>query len=255
MGEHGKHGPLVARRARAALPARLLSALFLTAAGLLAASPSGAACRLALVLALDVSSSVDAAEDRLQREGLAAALTAPEIVEAVLALPDRPVALTVFEWSGRNQQTELLDWRLLDSRAALFGAARTIARSTRRHSEFPTALGYALGHAAGLLDRGPACDAQVVDVSGDGRNNAGFPPELAYRHFPLAGVTVNALAIGGADADLPGYFRDRLIRGRGAFVEVARGFDDFERAMRRKLLRELQVRSVGALSGAGVHGG
>lgn len=212
-----------------------------------AAAPAGAACRLALLLALDISSSVDAAEDRLQREGLAAALTAPEIVEAVLALPDQPVALSVFEWSGRYQQDVLLDWLLLESREDLFTAASRIAGSSRSYSEFPTAIGYALGYAAGLLESAPVCDQVTIDVSGDGRNNEGFAPELAYRNFPLGGVIVNGLVIGGDEDGLPEYYQSNVIRGPGAFVETAADFADFERAMRRKLLRELQVRAVGAL--------
>lgn len=229
--------------------------ILVAGAALAAPAQALAACRLALLLALDVSSSVDVAEDRLQRDGLAAALTAPEIVEAILALPDRPVALAVFEWSGRYQQDLILDWRILDSRDAVFGAADTIASSGRSHSEFPTAIGYALGHAAKIFGRAPACQSPVLDVSGDGRNNEGFEPELAYRYFPLDDVTVNGLVIGGDDEDLAGYYRRHVIRGAGAFVEQARDFDGFERAMRRKLLRELQVRAVGALDGTRMHGG
>ncbi|MDF0603138.1 DUF1194 domain-containing protein [Psychromarinibacter sp. C21-152] len=220
-----------------------------------AALPAGAACRLALLLALDISSSVDDAEDRLQREGLAAALTAPEIVEVVLALPDRPVALSVFEWSGRYQQDVLLDWRLLETRDDIFAAASRIAGSRRSYTEFPTAIGYALGYAAALIEGAPVCDQVTIDVSGDGRNNEGFAPRLAYENFPLGGVTVNGLVIGGLEEGLPQYYRENVIKGPGAFVETAADFDGFERAMRRKLLREMEVRAVGALPRAAGDGG
>lgn len=217
-----------------------------SSAATLLAVPAEAACRLALVLAIDVSSSVDDAEDRLQREGLAAALTAPEVRDALLAEPGFPVALHVFEWSGRYQQTTLLDWTYLDGQAAIETAAATIAVSRRQQSAFPTALGYALGHAASVLAEGPRCERRTVDVSGDGKNNAGFAPAAAYKHFPFGNVTVNALAIGGAAEDLPGYFRRHVIRGPGAFVEEADAYSDFPRAMRRKLVREVDAPRVGS---------
>lgn len=207
-----------------------------------------AACRLALVLALDVSSSVDRTEDRLQRQGLAAALRDPEVQAAFLASPD-PVALHVFEWSGRAHQTLLTpDWTLIRDAGDLEAAARQIEGSRRARADQPTALGHALGFAAGLFDRGPACESATLDVSGDGINNEGFGPARAHSLFPLDGVTVNGLAIltdeGGID--LVPHYREELIRGPGAFVEIAVGFEDFQRAMTRKLLAELRVTVIGA---------
>ncbi|WP_425052578.1 DUF1194 domain-containing protein [Psychromarinibacter sp. S121] len=223
-------------------------ALALTCGAALAAAPDARAdCRLALVLALDISSSVDNAEDRLQREGLAAALTSPEIVEAILALPEQPVALAVYEWSGRYQQDLLVDWTMLDTRDDVVEVAGRIARSIRSYADYPTAIGYSLGYAAGLFESGPDCLYSTLDVSGDGRNNEGFGPDLAYENFPLAEVTVNGLTIGGEKDGLSDYYRENVIKGPGAFVEEALDFDDFERAMRKKLLRELEVRAVGSL--------
>ena len=224
------------------------------AALMLAAAPAGAAeCRLALALALDVSSSVDAAEDRLQRSGLAAALIAPEVRAAFLSSP-LPVALAVYEWSGRYNQDVLLDWRLIGDEGALVLAAETIGRSRRGTDEFPTAVGYALGFGAGFLARAPDCLFKTLDVSGDGRNNDGFPPGTAYREFTFDGATVNGLVIAtsglAADAGLIAFYRDEVLHGPGAFLEIARGFADFERAMRRKLERELRAKAVGDAPGA-----
>ncbi|MEO1026976.1 MAG: DUF1194 domain-containing protein [Pseudomonadota bacterium] len=198
------------------------------------------ACRLALVLALDASASVDEAEYVVQRNGLAAALIAPEVQVAFLSDPE-PVALAAFEWSGQWNQHIVLEWRMIRSRADLLLAAEELSRSERKSTQSPTALGAALGFAAGLLRDGPRCEQRTIDVSGDGRNNHGFSSELAYKHFPLNGVTVNGLAIGGASVldDLVAYFEARVIRGPGAFVERALDYDDFERAMRRKLEREV----------------
>ena len=209
------------------------------------------ACRLALLLAMDVSSSIDEAEYRLQRDGLALALLAPEVQEAFLRTPD-PVALSIFEWSGARNQQIVLDCVEIRSRADLLAAAERLSATDRKERLFPTSLGNALGFAAGQLQRAPDCLRKTLDVSGDGRNNHGFPPASAYRHFPYAGVVVNGLAIGGAE-DLPGlvqYFADEVIRGPGAFIETAFDHSDFERAMRRKLERELLPLAVGQASPA-----
>ncbi|MFZ1725619.1 MAG: DUF1194 domain-containing protein [Albidovulum sp.] len=215
--------------------------MVLAAMGLCLAAPAGAACRLALLLALDVSASVDADEDILQRRGLASALLSPELEAALLSQADRPVVLGVFEWSGRYNQDMLLDWTEIRTQGDIAGAALTLAQSRRGRDDSPTALGYALGHAASLFRNGPNCQARTLDVSGDGRNNDGFNPYLAYKNFPLGGITVNGLAIGNADEGMVDYYRRELIRGPGAFVEHAASFAEFEAAMRRKLLREVQI--------------
>ncbi|MCF7697955.1 DUF1194 domain-containing protein [Loktanella sp. M215] len=208
------------------------------------------ACRLALVLAMDVSSSVDATEDALQRQGLARALIDPAVMEAFFATDD-PVALNVFEWSGRYNQAQLADWTLIRSPADLTALSQRIATSRRSHNDFPTALGYALGYAAGLLQTAPACLFQTVDVAGDGINNEGFGPEEAYTAFPFDDVTVNGLVVNAADVagevGLIPYYRDHVIHGPAAFIEIASHFDDYAEAMRRKLIRELGAPMLGGL--------
>lgn len=231
----------------------MIRALGLAAGGILAALPAAAVeCRLALALAIDVSSSVDATEDTLQRGGVVAALTAPE-VEAAFFAADLPVALAVYEWSGRYNQEIILDWTMIDSRAALLDAAEVVARSKRSHNDFPTAMGYALGFGAQLLERGPACLRKTLDMAGDGQNNEGFGPQNAYREFPFEGVTVNGLVVNAADFEgevgLIAFYQGEVMHGPGAFVIVADGFEDYERAMRRKLERELAPPAIGALDG------
>lgn len=220
------------------------------ACALTLAAGEAAACRLALILAVDVSSSVDAAEDRFQRGGLAAALIAPEVMQAFLVSP-RPVALAAFEWSGRYNQQDLLDWTLIEDEADLIAASRAIAGSARSHDDFPTAMGYALGYASTRLREAPVCDRQTVDMAGDGVNNDGFGPADAYNAFPFDGVTVNGLLVDGTavdeNIDLVSYYRNEVMQGPDAFVEVADGFEEYEATMRRKLLRELGVVMVGDL--------
>ena len=240
MDQHGQYGSLVKRA--------LCAAAFTLWAGAAAA----AECRLALLLALDVSSSVDAREDQLQRGGLVSALISPEVEAAFFAV-DQPVALAVYEWSGRHNQKVLLDWVLIENRAVLVGVAEAIANSTRGQTEFPTAIGHALAYGARMLERAPACLRQTIDMSGDGQNNEGFGPEAAYREFPFAGVTVNGLVVNAADFEgevgLIAYYKGEILHGPGAFMIVANGFEDYERAMRRKLERELTPPSIGALDG------
>jgi hypothetical protein len=211
-----------------------------------------AKCRQKLASAVDVSSSVDAAEDALQRGGLAAALVAPEVVADVFASPD-PVALAVYEWSGRYNQKLLVDWRVIRTLPDLQAVSAIVAMSDRSHNVFPTAMGHALGYGAILLARGPDCLFAALDMAGDGENNDGFGPEQAYREFPFDGVVVNGLVVNGATHDaeieLVEYYRREVLHGPGAFLEIADGFDDYERAMRRKLERELRPRILGAAGG------
>jgi len=220
-------------------------------AGLFIASPVDA-CRLALLLAMDVSNSVDMNEDALQRQGLATALIAPK-VEAAFFASDAPVALAIYEWSGRYHQSLLHDWVLIDSPRTLREVSARIARSPREYFEFPTALGFALGYASDLLERAPDCNNQTIDVSGDGLNNDGFGPREAVSTFGLEDVTINGLVIEVPEEailregrmGLVEYYESRVIQGPGAFVEIADGFDDFARAMEVKLIRELGVLMLG----------
>ncbi|KJZ20932.1 von Willebrand factor A [Loktanella sp. S4079] len=219
-------------------------------AGLCCAALPAQACRLALVLAIDVSSSVDEREDRLQRSGLAAALIAPDVVDAFMTNPD-PVAIFIFEWSGRYNQRDLVPWTLIETQDDLFTTAETIINSSRAHDDFPTAMGYALGHAAIQLRDVPNCTQHTIDIAGDGANNEGFGPAAAYRAFPFDNVTVNGLVIRSDDAlsapDPVVFYQQHVIRGPGAFIEIAEDFDDYENAMRRKLIREVTPPIVGQL--------
>jgi hypothetical protein len=207
----------------------------------LATGPAAAECRLALALGLDVSSSVDAREYRLQTQGLAAALVAPEVKEAFLAQPGAPVMLQVYEWSGWQQQVVRIDWTEIRREADLEAIAAQLAGQARSFEQYPTAVGLALMFGLQSLGKRTECRQRTLDLSGDGTNNDGASPELARRQVPSAGITVNGLVIGANVQTLGRYYQQFVIQGPGAFVEVATDYADFERAMRRKLLRELGV--------------
>lgn len=214
-------------------------------------------CRLALVLALDVSVSVDPAEDQLQRDGLARALLAPEVIRAFL--DGGPVALFVFEWAGPSYQVNVTPgWRMVQTEEDLARAAGALhagrgRKESRRARDGSTALGTALLYAAAALSNAPPCAARTVDVSGDGENNQGLGPAEAYASPLLDGVTVNALiidrlrvkAVRPEGIALVAWFRAHVLHGSGAFWVLAEDYEDYERAMRAKLLRELELPMVG----------
>ena len=228
-------------------------------AGIALGGAAEAACRQALALGLDVSGSVDAREYRLQLDGLAAALEAPEVRAALLALPAAPVAITVFEWSGPAARRSLVGWTEITDDAALAAVTARLRATGRAPSDDSTALGAALRHGAALLAARPDCWRHVLDISGDGKSNAGPAPQAV--RSGLTGVTVNALVVGSDARDaldrrhvqigeLSSYFHAHVIRGPDAFVETALGYEDFARAMRRKLLRELAAPSLARIDPA-----
>ena len=209
-------------------------------------SQSSSACSLALVIAMDGSSSVSPEEHNLQLRGLAEALNDGDVRTAIQAVGG--IWFSSFEWSGRYQQTMQVGWRYLNAEDSITQTAADLARSKRGYTEFPTALGYALGYASNYLAKVPGtCARKVIDVAGDGINNEGFDAAAAYRAFAFDGITVNGLAIAGAKPDPVAYYRDKVIRGPGAFVEVAKGFDDYKSAMKRKLLREIGTANYASL--------
>lgn len=207
-------------------------------------------CRQALLLGLDVSGSVDSREYRLQLDGLAAALLHPDVQSALLSMPETPVRIAVFEWSSPVDQTLIQPWRSINSANDLNALASRLTSTKRTPSEQSTGLGTAMLYGADLLSQQSECWIQTFDISGDGKANTGpNPKDLPERVFE--GITINALVIGADPLDhgdnrqaeigeLSSYYNAYVIRGAGSFVEVAVGFDDYERAMVRKLLRELQ---------------
>ncbi|NNE80948.1 MAG: DUF1194 domain-containing protein [Silicimonas sp.] len=206
-------------------------------------------CRLALSLALDVSGSVNADEYRLQVQGLAAALEDPEVQAAFLAIEGTPVALSIYEWSSSKYQRLIQDWIVIGSADALSSLASKVRRWQREPAPEATGLGAALGFGHDLIARAPACWQTTLDVSGDGENNDWPTPRDLKKQGELRGLRINGLVIAATDegaAKLSAYFRAVVIQGPDAFVEVALGFDDYSRAMKRKLLKELATQPLGS---------
>ena len=214
------------------------------------ASPAGADCRLALALAVDVSRSIDAQDYVIQTDGLAGALSDPDVRAAIFG-PDGDVALAIYYWSGRGYQDLVQPWVILDSPEALDAAIWEVRRTPRPKAPLATALGDALSYGLDLMSDAPVCDRRVIDVAGDGRNNDGISVLRTYEREDFTGITINGLAVGEHEADIVDYYADELIRGPGAFVELAPRQSDYPAAIRRKLLRELQSPMIGALPSTG----
>ena len=242
MGQYGKHWPLVR-----------FATLFLVLSLGLFTGEASAQCRQALALGLDVSGSVNEQEYRLQLDGLAAAFQSRDVRDTLLSVPEVPVSVAVYEWSGPRKFNRriLVDWIVIDSEAALASLTGRLQSTVRRPSGPSTALGSAMEFGIGLLATQTDCPKRTLDISGDGTSNTGpRPQDISAPNW----ITINGLTIGenraGFDPslqELSTYYEANVLRGPGAFVETALGFDDFENAMTRKLLRELQGLSLAAL--------
>lgn len=207
-----------------------------------AAAPARAQdCALALALAVDVSSSVDRVEHRLQQAGLAAAFRDPAVIETILFPPGSGIMAVAYAWSGFHHQEVLVEWSWLGDRGAILAFADRLETAPRRVDHWPTGLGRAVAYGADLHERNAvSCRRRVLDVSGDAVNNDGVGPGWYRERGALEGLTINGLVIRGAEPDPVPYYRAEVLHGPGAFLEIADSYDDYARAFLRKLLRELQ---------------
>ncbi|MCT4369569.1 DUF1194 domain-containing protein [Yangia mangrovi] len=200
-------------------------------------APKLHACETALLLAMDVSNSIDPAEYAIQAEGLALALTDPQI--AAIMVEDR-IALAVLQWSGPAHQALTLDWTEIAEPADLASFAAAAGGMERAFVLSDTAPGAALGAALDVMDLAPPCKRRVIDVSGDGTPNSGPSASAARVRAERMGVTINGLAIEGPGSGLPvsNYYRQVLIT-RDGFVMTARSHQAYAETLRRKILREI----------------
>jgi hypothetical protein len=206
---------------------------------------------LQLVLAADVSISVDNEEFRLQRDGYAQAITDPSVMAAIRGGPHHAIALSFIEWSGASEQRVVVDWTVIrDEQAARrFSSA---LRAAPRSFAGVTAIGAAIDFAmAQFAHSGVESDRRVIDVSGDGDNNSGRPVEYARDDAVKANVTVNGLAIVNehpapgfiGHVQPPGgigeYYRTRVIGGIGCFALAIDSFGKIDEAVTHKLAAEI----------------
>jgi hypothetical protein len=199
-----------------------------------------------LVLAVDVSRSVDEVEQELQFSGYAAAFRDPKLIEGVCGGPIGQIAVTMFTWSDWHIQEPIVPWTKVDGAAAGERLAAAIEAAPRRTWLY-TSISGAMDYAADLFGRGYEGTRKVVDISGDGVNNSGRPLADARADALAKGIVLNGLAVldrvpqpwAAGLPPLDEYYRSEVIGGPGAFLMVAEGFEAFEQAVKRKIIREI----------------
>lgn len=209
---------------------------------------------VALVLAVDVSRSIDADEARLQREGYRTAVSDPVVVAAIRGGLLGSVAIAYVEWAGIEYQRTVIPWRRITTQADADAWAAEIAAAPRNSLSWTSIYG-AIRHSRGLLTECPwEATRQVIDVSGDGVNNSGPPADQQRDAAVAEGITINGLPIINdrptfgrlPPVPLDDYYRENVIGGDGSFMIVAEDFESFGVAVKRKLIREIACLPAGA---------
>lgn len=204
---------------------------------------------LELVLAVDVSLSMDLEEQRLQREGYVAAFRDAEVIKSIMAGPSGRIAVTYVEWAGPSNQQIVMPWTVVDSAATAQEFSRKLESAGISRARM-TSISSALMFSDSLFETsGVRGLRRVIDVSGDGPNNAGPPVTVIRDQLVAKGITINGLPIvlkrPSSFFDLENldqYYNDCVIGGSGAFVIPIRERDEFRSATRRKLLLEIAGR-------------
>jgi hypothetical protein len=216
----------------------------LLAAAVLAAGAARAQQQpdIALVLAVDVSRSIDEDEFRLQRRGYAEAFQNPAVITAIRATPRGAVAVAFVEWAGADYQRVVIPWTVISDSESGQLFAEQLLREPRSFQGW-TSISGAIDYAVRLFDQMPyAVQRRVIDVSGDGMNNTGRLAEHARDEAVANGIVINGLPILTDDPNLDSYYRTSVIGGLGAFMLPALDFGAFAQAVLTKLLREVAAR-------------
>jgi hypothetical protein len=230
--------------------------IFVALAALLLAAPLARAAErvdLLLVLAADVSRSVDQAKFKLQRDGYIAALSDKRVLDAIGSGRHQRIAVCFVEWSGVGAQKLLIDWIVIDGPDSARKFGDHLLELPRSFAE-RTSISGAIDFAMNLLDQAPyQAERRTIDVSGDGTNNSGRDVALARDAAVAKGVTINGLVIlserpmawnpehTNPPGGLANYFRENVIGGPGAFVVVAEDFNSFGQAIVKKLIAEIAL--------------
>ena len=206
---------------------------------------------LLLVLAADVSRSVDQKKFQLQREGYAAAITDARVLKAITSGTNGRIAVSFVEWSGVGAQKVVIDWTVVGDAEAAHRFSDQLAEAPRSFAD-RTSISGGIDFSASMLERAPfEANRRTIDVSGDGTNNSGRDVTGARDEAVAKGITINGLVIlserpmswnpdhtnppGGLEA----YYRNNVIGGPGAFVVVAEDFNSFGQAIVKKLIAEI----------------
>ncbi|MBP0491394.1 DUF1194 domain-containing protein [Pararoseomonas indoligenes] len=199
-----------------------------------------------LILAVDVSRSIDAEEHETQMRGYAAAFRDPEVIRSIKGGGIGAISCTLFTWSDSDSQEDLVPWMRIGDEESAERFAAAIDAAPRRTWSY-TSISGAMEHSLQLYAQGRfEGTRRVLDISGDGMNNSGRRLETVRSRMLEEGIVTNGLAVldrapgpGNGAAALEDYYREEVIGGPGAFLVVAEGFDAFDRAVRRKIAREI----------------
>jgi hypothetical protein len=227
--------------------------VFVIATAVLVGSPVARAAEevdLLLVLSSDVSRSIEAPKFKLQRDGYAAAIVNPRVIQAIRSGALGKIAISLVEWSGVRQQEIVIDWTVIRDEATAKDFSAQIIKAPRAFQD-RTSISGGIDFAMAQLDRAPFhANRDTIDVSGDGTQNSGRAVTDARDEALAKGVTINGLVIlteqrpwdtphtnppGGLDA----YYRNNVIGGPGAFVMVAENFSSFGQTILNKLSAEI----------------
>jgi hypothetical protein len=206
---------------------------------------------LLLVLASDVSRSVDAPKFQLQRQGYAAAIAHPRVLDAIRSGANGRIAVAFVEWAGSGSQKVVIDWTLIEGPDSARQFADQLIEVPRSFAD-RTSISAGIDFSVSVLERAPhATQRRTIDVSGDGTNNSGREVTSARDEAVAKGITINGLVIlsdtptpwnpehtnppGGLD----NYYRNNVVGGTGAFVMVAENFNSFGQAIVNKLIAEV----------------
>ncbi|HEX5212151.1 MAG TPA: DUF1194 domain-containing protein [Pseudolabrys sp.] len=206
---------------------------------------------LLLVLAADVSRSVDATKFQLQRDGYAAAVADPRVIDAIRAGRNGKIAVTFVEWSGFGNQKVVIDWMAIDGPKAAQDFGTRLLESSRSFAD-RTSISGGIDFSVAQFPRAPfASDRRTIDVSGDGTNNAGRDVGQARDEALALGITINGLVIlsetplpwnpehTNPPGGLANYYRNNVAGGPGSFVLEAKNFNSFGQAIIKKLVAEI----------------
>jgi uncharacterized protein DUF1194 len=215
------------------------------------AQKQAASVDLELILAVDVSYSMDMDELAIQREGYAQAIVSKEFLQALKSLPNGKISVTYFEWAASSDQKIIIPWRLIDGPETADAVADEIMKTPIRRAS-RTSISGAINFALPLFDEDPYHGVRrVIDISGDGPNNNGGPVTIARDAALEKGIIINGLPImvkepsySTMDIDnLDFYYEDCVIGGPGSFVVTIKDRDKFKEAIRAKLLLEVAGRT------------
>ncbi len=195
---------------------------------------------LQLVLAVDVSGSVNHERFELQKQGYVAAFRNAQVLQAIRSGPNQSIAVTMVQWTGPFLQFQVIPWTLIKDEASAHAMAAAIQATPRRLASGGTSISGAIDYSATLFADSPfKAERRVIDVSGDGANNRGRSVVQARDEAVNAGITINGLPILAFEMFLDRYYRDFVIGGPGAFMIVAESFEDFAGAVLKKMIIEI----------------